>query len=65
MGCGCARRREWLLKKQAQAKARAIAMIKGQANEPANRVERGQGQRPQPGIRPDLAQHQDMDTQAG
>jgi hypothetical protein len=27
-------------------------------------VER-QGQRPQQGIRPDLAQHQDMDTEAG
>ena len=58
MGCGCARRRAWLLKKQAEAKAKIKAF-----ND--NRVERGQGQRPQPGIRPDLAQHQDMDTQAG
>lgn len=58
MACsGCARRRAWLLKKQAEAKAKIKAL-----ND--NRVER-QGQRPQPGIRPDLAQHQDMDTQAG
>jgi hypothetical protein len=45
------------LKKQAEAKAKIKAL-----ND--NRVER-QGQRPQPWIRPDLAQHQDMDTQAG
>jgi len=45
------------MKKQAQAKAKIKAF-----ND--SRVER-QGQRPQPGIRPDLAQHQDMDTQAG
>jgi len=59
MDCGgCARRREWLLKKQAEA----IAKIKALND---NRMERGQGQRPQPGIRPDLEKHQDMDTQAG
>ena len=49
---------EWLLKKQAEA----IAKIKAFND---NRMDKGQGQRPQPGIRPDLAQHQDMDTQAG
>ena len=58
MACsGCARRREWLLKKQDEAKAKIKAF-----ND--NRVER-QGQRPQPGIRPDLEKHQGMDTQAG
>ena len=58
MACGgCARRRAWLLKKQEEAKAKIKAF-----ND--NRVE-GQGQRTQPGIRPGLAQHTDMDTQAG